>query len=332
MLTKQPFERSEEGGRVEAAVPDDGSARVPARNGSLAVTVFRLLRVDHWLKNGFTFAGVLFSGRFLDPSSIMAAASAFALFSAAGSAVYIQNDITDLDSDRRHPTKRNRPIAAGVVPLPVARVVQVALLAVSLGLALRLDPRIFELIAAYVVLNVSYSLWLKHVVIVDVMVIAVGFVLRVVAGCVVIDIAPSQWIVLCAFMLALYLGFGKRRQELVLMQDRADYRRPVLDDYGLRFLDQLMVIVSAVTIVCYILFTMWPDTIARHGTANLVYTVPFVMYGMFRFDWLVHHRKGGDPTRALLTDPHLIATVVLWALVAGMILGPGWRGEPLPPP
>lgn len=299
---------------------------------SRLATVARLLRADSWLKNGFTFAGVLFSGRFLDPWSLLRAGATFGLFSLVSSAVYIQNDITDAESDRRHPTKRTRPIASGAVPLGTARVVQAVLLLAGLGLGFRLDPRIGLLLAGYVVLNVSYTLWLKHVPIVDVMVIATGFVLRVVAGCVVIDVVPSQWIVLCAFMLALHLGFGKRRQELILLQDQPDQRRPVLASYGVHFLDQLMVVVSTITIVCYILFTMWPDTVARHGTANLVYTVPFVMYGLFRYDWLVHRREGGDPTRALLTDPHLIVTVVVWILTAIAIVGPGWRGDPLPPP
>jgi len=307
-------------GRRHAAPP---AADAATARPSTVGTVARLLRVDNWLKNGFTFAGVFFSGRFLEPASVLRAAVTFAVFSLVASAVYIQNDITDVESDRRHPTKRRRPIASGAVPLATARLAQVLLLIAGLGVAFAFDQRVGLMVAGYLVLNLSYTFWLKHVVIVDVMVIATGFVLRVVAGCLVIDIVPSQWIVLCAFMLALHLGFGKRRQELILLQDRPDHRRPVLDNYGVHFLDQLMVVVSAVTIVCYILFTMWPDTVARHGTTNLVYTVPFVMYGLFRYDWLVHQRAGGDPTSALLTDPHLIGTVVLWIAVSILIGGPG---------
>ncbi len=290
-----------------------------------------LLRVESWLKNGFIFAGVLFSGRFTDLRSLLTTCAVFGLFSLVASAVYIENDIADRESDRRHPTKRTRPIASGAVSVATARLIQIPLLAVGLGLGFWIDANVGMLLAAYVILNVLYTFWLKHVVILDVMTIAISFVLRVLIGCAAIDIAPSHWIMLCAFMLALHLGFGKRRQELILLHDRPDHRRPVLMSYGVQFLDQLMVIVSALTIVCYILFTMSPETVARQGTRNLVYTVPFVIYGLFRYDWLVHQREGGDPTTALLTDPHLIVTVILWALTAAAILGPGWRGEPLHP-
>jgi 4-hydroxybenzoate polyprenyltransferase len=293
--------------------------------------VVRLLRSEQWLKNGFVFAGVLFSGRFTDPTSLASAGAAFCLFSLVSSAVYIQNDLIDAPVDRAHPTKRHRPIASGAVSIPVARVVQAVLLGIGLGLALVLDVRLAKLLGGYALLNVAYTLWLKHVVILDVMTIAIGFVLRVVAGCVAIHIAPSQWIVLCAFMLAMHLGFGKRRQELMVLGARPDTARPVLASYGVRFLDQTMVVVNTLTIVCYILFTMWPDTVARHGTANLVYTTPFVVYGLLRYDWLVYQRDAGDPTTALLTDPHLIVTVASWALTAVAILGTAWRGEPLVP-
>ena len=290
-----------------------------------------LLRAESWLKNGFVFAGILFSGRFTDSRSLVSVSILFALFALVSSAVYIQNDITDCDSDRRHPTKRMRPIASGAVSIRTGRVVQFVFLVAGLGLGFWLDVDVGLLLTAYVVLNLAYTFWLKHVVILDVMTIAVSFVLRVLAGCVVIDVAPSQWIMLCAFMLALHLGFGKRRQELILLHDKPDQRRPVLTSYGVHFLDQLMVIVSTLTIVCYILFTMSPDTVARQGTKNLIYTVPFVIYGLFRYDWLVHQREGGDPTIALLTDRHLIVTVLLWAITAIALLGPGWRGEPLHP-
>jgi 4-hydroxybenzoate polyprenyltransferase len=291
-------------------------------------TVAGLLRAESWLKNGFIFAGLLFAGRFTDPSSLLSVGLLFVLFALVSSAVYIQNDITDRDSDRRHPTKRMRPIASGTIAIGTARMVQLSFLIVGLGFGFRLSFDIGVLLAAYVALSVAYTFWLKHVVILDVMTIAASFVLRVLGGCIVIDVAPSRWIMLCAFMLALHLGFGKRRHELILLNDQPDHRRPVLTSYGVQFLDQVMVIVSTLTVVCYILFTMWPDTVARQGTENLVYTVPFVVYGLFRYDWLVHHRGGGDPTTALLTDPHLIVTVLLWAITAMALVGPGWRGEP----
>jgi 4-hydroxybenzoate polyprenyltransferase len=287
------------------------------------------LRTEHWLKNGFVFAGVLFSGRFSSPASLKAATVAFLCFALVSSAGYVQNDLMDREADRAHPTKRLRPIASGALSPRTARIVQLVLQLAGLGGGAWWDLRLGALLAAYVLLNVVYSRWVKHVVILDVMTIAIGFVLRVVAGCVVIDVAPSEWIVLCAFMLAMHLGFGKRRQELLLVGDKVDVTRPVLASYGVRFLDLTMTVVSTLTIVCYILFTMSPDTVARQGTTRLVYTTPFVVYGLLRYDWLVYRHDAGDPTVALLTDPHLVATVILWAITAATILGPGWRGEAL---
>jgi 4-hydroxybenzoate polyprenyltransferase len=287
------------------------------------------LRVEHWLKNGFVFAGLLFSGRFTDPASVGAATIAFVCFALVSSAVYVQNDLLDRDADRAHPKKRRRPIASGALSERGARLLQGVLLVAGLGVGAWFDRDLGVLLGAYLLLNWAYSRWLKHVVILDVMTIAIGFVLRVIAGCVVIDVAPSQWIVLCAFMLAMHLGFGKRRQELLEVGDRPTDARPVLASYGVRFLDLTMTIVSTLTIVCYVLFTMWPDTVARQGTTRLVYTTPFVIYGLLRYDWLVHRRDAGDPTAALLTDPHLVVTAILWALTSAALLGAGWRGEPM---
>lgn len=288
--------------------------------------VIRLVRVDQWVKNAFVFAGVLFTGRFTDAESLLRAAGAFAAFCAVAGAGYIDNDVADLEADRLHPLKRYRPLPADEIGVLGARLLQAVLLLAGFGIGFSVDPRVALLVAAYAGLTLAYSRWLKHIVVLDVMVIAAGFVLRVVAGCAAIGIAPSRWILLCSFMLALFLGFGKRRHEVLLLGDGG--HRPVLTSYSVGLLDQLLAAVSSLTLMCYIMFTMWPETIARHGTTDLVFTVPIVMYGLFRYDFLVHREAGGgNPSGTLLTDRHLLGTVLLFAVAAGLILGTQHTGE-----
>lgn len=281
----------------------------------------RLLRSDQWVKNAFVFSGLLFSERLSDPKQAIAAIGAFVLFCAVASAGYLHNDIVDREADRAHPDKRHRPIAAGAVGIAAARVLQVALLALGLGGALLFDTAIFWLLSLYVVMNLAYSSTLKHIVVIDVMVIGVGFVLRVLVGCIAVGANASVWLLLCTFLLALFLGFGKRRHELILMGDRHDAHRPVLGNYGLKFLDQMIAVVSAVTIVCYIMYTVSPETEARHGNTNLVFTVPFVLHGLFRYDFLIYQQSdGGNPTGIVLRDWPLILTVVGWVASCVLIL------------
>jgi 4-hydroxybenzoate polyprenyltransferase len=283
-------------------------------------TAIGLLRCEQWIKNGFVFAGMFF-GHLASLASWVSAAVAFVLFSAVASASYIQNDLADREADRQHLTKRHRPIASGAISPVAARMVQAALLALGLAGAALFNIRILGVLVGYVALNVAYSSFLKHQVVLDVMVIGVGFVLRVVAGCLAVRVAPSVWILLCTFLLALYLGFGKRRHELLLMEAGMTGHRRVLDNYGIKFLDQMIMVVSALTITSYIMFTVWPDTVAYHGTPNLVYTVPFVLYGLFRYDYLVYRaEESGNPTDALLTDPPLLATLALWATACAAIM------------
>jgi 4-hydroxybenzoate polyprenyltransferase len=280
----------------------------------------RLVRVDQWVKNAFVFAGVLFTGRFTDPESLLRASGAFAALCAVAAAGYVDNDIADREADRLHPLKRGRPLPAGEMGVAGARLLQALLLLAGLGIGFWVDVRVAGLVVAYAALTVAYSRWLKHVVVLDVMTIATGFVLRVVAGCAAIHIAPSKWILLCTFMLALFLGFGKRRHEVLLLGDSDAGQRPVLANYSVGLLDQLIGAVSSLTLMCYIMFTMWPETIARHGTTDLVYTVPLVMYGLFRYDFLVRHEAdGGNPSGTLLTDRHILGVVVLWALAVALV-------------
>lgn len=280
-----------------------------------------LLRVDQWVKNAFVFSGLLFSERLSDPRQAIAASTAFLLFCAVASAGYLHNDIADRDADRAHPDKCRRPIASGAVSIATARALQVGLLGLGLGGALLLDQAIFFLLAFYVVMNLAYSKTLKHIVVIDVMVIGVGFVLRVLVGCIAVGAHASVWLLLCTFLLALFLGFGKRRHELVIMGDRHDSHRPVLGNYGLKFLDQMIAVVSAVTIVCYIMYTVSPETEARHGNTNLVFTVPFVLHGLFRYDFLIYQQSdGGNPTGLVLRDWPLIFTVAGWVAACILIL------------
>jgi 4-hydroxybenzoate polyprenyltransferase len=283
-------------------------------------TAAGLLRCNQWIKNGFVFAGMLF-GHLASLASWASAAVAFLLFSAIASASYIQNDLADREADRQHVTKRHRPIASGAVSPATARMVQAALLAIGLGGAALFDIRILGVLGGYVALNVAYSNFLKHQVVLDVMVIGVGFVMRVIVGCLAVRVAPSVWILLCTFLLALYLGFGKRRHELLLMEAGMKGHRRVLDNYSVKSLDQMIMVVSALTITSYIMFTVWPDTVAYHGTAKLVYTLPFVLYGLFRYDYLIYHaEESGDPTDTLFTDRPLLATLVLWAAACAAII------------
>jgi 4-hydroxybenzoate polyprenyltransferase len=310
-------------GRVESAGSRDRpAARAAAGSAARHLrTAVALLRCDQWIKNVFVFGGLLFGGLLAEPRKWASAGIVFLLFSLVASAAYVQNDLADREADRAHPRKRRRPLAAGAVAPPTARVVQALLLAAGLGGALAFDPHVAAALVAYLALNVAYTAFLKTMVVLDVMAIAVGFVLRVVAGCLAVAVEPSVWILLCTFLLALFLGFGKRRHELLLAEAGMQGHRTVLDEYGIKFLDQMIVVVSTLTLTCYIMFTVWPETVERHGTPNLVYTVPIVLYGLFRYDYLIYRAEaGGSPTDSVLTDGPLLATIVLWALACAAIL------------
>ncbi len=286
-----------------------------------AATAFALLRSDQWIKNCFVFSGLLFGERLHDLTNLGNALVVFGLFCAVASAGYIHNDLSDREGDRSHPEKCDRPIASGLVSVTSARLVQTALLALGLGGALLMGTEILLYIGAYVILNFAYTALLKHVVVVDVMTIGVGFVIRVLVGCAAVGATASVWLLLCTFLLALFLGFGKRRHELLILEAKHVDHRPVLGHYGVRFLDQMIGVVSAVTIVCYIMYTVSPETEARHGNTHLVYTVPLVLHGLFRYDFLVYRQSlGGNPTSIVVKDIPLLTTVLVWVLACIGIL------------
>ena len=271
------------------------------------------IRPAEWIKNTFAFAAILFAGKFFEPGSVKAAVTGFAALCCAASATYLFNDLRDRATDRLHPTKRNRPIATGVVSPGLATVGGVILAVAGILLAFFVNRQTGLTLVGYLALTSIYTAVLKNMVILDVLALAVGFVLRVILGAAAIQVEFSSWLVLCTFMLAVFLGFGKRRHELVLLAEGAQAHRPILGEYSAHFLDMMMGIVTASTVMSYVLYTMDPHTIERFGSRNLIYTSVFVLYGIFRYLYLVHQKStGGNPASLLYRDGPLRVTVVLW--------------------
>jgi len=283
--------------------------------------LIRSLRPEQWLKNGFVLAPLVFAGRFGDAESWRLGLLAVISFCAAASATYLVNDLSDRGADREHPLKRMRPIASGLVSPALAILTAVGLLVVAGALAAAIGGAFLSVIGGYVLLTLLYSLVLKRLVFVDVLVVAVGFVLRVVGGATAIRVPVSHWLLLCAYLLALYLALGKRRSEMVLLGEEAGNHRAVLGAYSLELVDQSISVVLGATVVAYALYTVAPGTVAKVGSDWLIATVPLVLYGLFRYLYLLHrHELGGSPTRALLTDVPLALCVLLWLAVAGTVI------------
>ena len=280
------------------------------------------MRPEQWLKNGFVLAPIVFSGLVGDPEAWLRSLLAVAAFCAASSATYLVNDVIDREADRAHPIKRGRPIAAGEVSVAAAMVTAVVLVAVAMAIALWLGGWFPAILIAYVALVVLYSVLLKRAVFLDVLVVAAGFVLRVVGGAVAIKVPVSTWILVVTYLLALYLALGKRRTELALLGDGAGHHRAVLGHYTLPMVDSAISVVLGATVVAYALYTVAPDTVTKVGSEGLLATVPIVLYGLFRYLYLLHrHELGGSPTRALLTDRPLLVCVVVWLAVAAVVIG-----------
>jgi len=291
------------------------------------VSVLHSLRPEQWTKNLLVFAALLFARRLFDPAAVLQALAAFAIFCGLSGAVYLLNDVSDRESDRQHPVKRHRPIAAGRVSAPTAVAWALVLIALGLSLSFWLQTGFGMAAAAYLILQAAYTRVLKHVVILDVMAIAFGFVLRAVAGGLVIGVPISDWLVICTILLALFLGLSKRRHELTLLAAGAAGHRRILEEYDPYLLDQMIAVVAAATLVAYIIYCLSPETTARFGTHWLVLTVPFPIYGLFRYLYIVHRKDGGgNPSEMLLTDRPLLSCVGLWGLtVVAVIYRPfGW--------
>lgn len=307
---------------------DDPQRRgVPARFPLASLLIS--LRPEQWTKNLVVFAALLFGLELFDPTGkpLVLSCVAFLVFCLLSGAVYLVNDVADREADRRHPVKSLRPIASGAL-LPSTAMLAAGVLAVgSVAVAFWLTPRFGAVALAYVVLQTGYSWRLKHLVIVDVLTIAGGFVLRAIAGAVVIGVGISHWLLLCTFLLALFLALSKRRHELGLLADGAIGHRRILGQYSQYLLDQMIGVVTASTLVAYIFYTISPETVEKFGSHRLGLTIPFPLYGIFRYLYLVHLREGGgNPTSMLMRDRPLLVCVALWvAAVVVLLYRPLWH-------
>jgi len=291
-----------------------------SRHPGLLAGVVVSMRPRQWVKNLIVFAALIFAQQLSVPGMVVRSALAFFLFCAASSAIYIINDLFDAERDRLHPLKARRPIASGALGFAPAVSAAAALLLGSLLVGFTESRPFGAIILIYAILNLLYSLWLKEVVIIDVMVIAAGFVLRAVGGALIIDVPISTWLIICTILLSLFLAFCKRRQELESL-DEAGEHRPALREYSVEFIDQMINVVTASTVVAYTFYTVSPEVEHKLGTQHLYLTVPFVLYGIFRYLYLVHRKGvGGNPTQALLTDRPLLACVGLWGITVVALL------------
>jgi 4-hydroxybenzoate polyprenyltransferase len=278
------------------------------------------LRPRQWVKNLFVFAGLVFGQR-LFTDAVWPALAAFAIFCALSGAIYLVNDVADRAKDRLHPKKRLRPIAAGRLSARAALGVAVALVAVALAAATRLSAGFVLVAVAYVILLSLYSAWLKHVVIVDVLTVAVGFVLRALAGTLAIHVAISGWLLICTILIALFLALGKRRHEYLTLEADAARHRPILAEYSAGLLDQMIAVVTASTVTAYALYTMSPETVAKFHTQLLPATLPFVLYGIFRYLYLLYRRQlGGNPSELFLNDRALLINTACWIVAVLLII------------
>jgi len=281
----------------------------------------KLLRPHQWVKNGFVFVGLIFGEAFGDTALLQTVILAALAFSLAASSIYVINDLADREKDRLHPKKRHRPLAAGTVNVTAALLLAGTSLFSSLMLAYSVSLTVLVLVSLYAAMNVAYSMGLKHVAVLDVFIIAAGFMLRILAGTLGVGIAPSHWLLVCGMLITLFLGFAKRRAELKALEEDAGSHRKVLDDYDPVLLDQFITLCASGTIVTYALYTVAPETVAIHGSHWLIATVPFVVYGICRYLFRLHRRGGGgDPAADLLTDPHLIASFIGWFATVLLVL------------
>lgn len=296
-----------------------GSSQRGASGGLRALG--EALRPRQWLKNGIVFAGVIFAQKLNDLHAVALSIIAFALFCALSSSVYLFNDLSDIERDRRHPVKRRRPLASGRLSPTLAWVMAFALTGLGIGLSFAVRWQFGALALAYFALNVGYTVRLKHVAILDVMCIAIGFVLRAAAGAEAIAVYISPWLLVLTTFLALFLALSKRRHELVLLEGDAGSHRASLVEYTPYLLDQMIAVVTASTVISYALYTMWPETVTKFHTQELVYTTPFVVFGIFRYLYLIHQRQGGGaPEKIMLGDLPMAINLGLWLLTVGVIL------------
>lgn len=283
--------------------------------------LWRGMRPRHWVKNVFVLAPLVFARKFPDPEANLKTAVAFVVFCILSSAVYLLNDLADREADRHHPRKKNRPVASGQLRPVYAWSAAMILAVVGLAGSMWLAPGFVLAAAVYLGVNLAYSLWLKRVVILDVMLVASGFLIRAWAGAEALDVRMSHWLVLCTGLVALFIGFVKRRQEMVDLESKAPRQRSSLESYSVPFLDQMISVVTSATLLGYALYAFSPDVASKLGTRYMGATFPFVLFGMFRYLFLVHQKGEGDnPTAVVLSDRPLLLTVLAWGALVILLL------------
>ncbi len=295
------------------------------RKSSQAALLLKTMRPKQWTKNVFVWAALVFDVKLFHVQPFLRTLLTFVLFCLISSVVYIINDLVDVEKDRMHPDKRNRPLASGALNARLAAGAALFIIIATLPVALWIDSGLTLILYGYLFLMIAYSFWLKHIVIVDVLTIAAGFVLRVAVGVAVINAERfSPWIYFCMVLLALFLALGKRRQEIVLMDANSSNTRSILAQYNLRFIDEMLSLVSATTVMAYALYTFSASNLpANHAT---MLTVPFVLYGLFRYLYLIHVKGETDPPDVVvLKDRPLQIDVLLFGMVVFLI----FYGEPI---
>jgi len=283
--------------------------------------IIQAMRPHQWTKNFFIYAALIFSQNFFNFPLLLKSTVAFSAFCLISSALYIFNDLKDLEEDKRHPLKSKRPLAAGKIKKSTAILSIIVLSLLGFSSAFTLNTSYFVIILVYFSIQMAYSMKLKHIVILDVFVVALGFLIRVVAGGLAIEVFLSSWLLICTMLLALFLALSKRRHELVLLEDEASEHRPILEEYSPYLLDQMIAVVTASTVIAYCLYTISEETVTKFGTTNLIFTVPFVLYGVFRYLYLIHQKsEGGSPEGLIIKDKPLLIDIFLWIATAVIIL------------
>ncbi len=288
---------------------------------SLLYLILESMRPRQWLKNGLIFMAIIFSRNLFEPHALINTIGAFGIFCMVSGSVYIINDAADIHRDREHPLKSQRPIPSGRLSIASAWAAAVIIGVTSLLLAFLINPSFGVITISYFILFNLYSFFLKTIAIIDILTIALGFVIRAAAGALAIEVEISPWLLLCTMLLALFVVLGKRRYEFVMLGERADLFRKVLHEYNTIFLDQMIAVVTASTLVAYSFYTISEETIRKLGTKNMEYTIPFVIYGIFRYLYIIYRKEaGGRPEKDILTDIPTILNLFLWGLTVVIIL------------
>ncbi|MDI0267622.1 decaprenyl-phosphate phosphoribosyltransferase [Clostridioides difficile] len=275
----------------------------------------KLMRIKQYIKNFFVFSAIIFSNNILNTNLLLKTFIAFVCFCLISSSVYALNDAIDMDKDKRHPKKRNRPVASGRISKKNANILFVILALISISLSIVVNFRLTIILVLYLINNILYSLKLKNIILLDVFSISLGFIFRVYAGCVAIDVSLSNWIILCTFFLSLYLAFGKRKKEIETLRDDAIEHRKILEDYDIENLNQMMVVMLSSTIVCYALYST-----SNPEKPRMIFTTIFVVYGVLRYNYIINTTNEGNPTEIVLKDWSLKINVILWIIACLVIL------------